>query len=208
MQLGMGGFNVEGFRPRQILRPSPGALLLRLRPIRLALRAALSQKERVILSFKRAPSCEEVFYRMAAGFRANSGVLYQIIRGKPVVDTVRKNVKADGSFQRMFAVDQNVENQVHRGTHPITNQQGPGAGQDHGKENRHQLSGVQWKYKCSWAVCKVIPEETDRVRPAPLFLKNDVVEIVIHIDQKTTSKAAGSGFRRTGHIVGRCAERQ
>ena len=108
----------------------------------------------------------------------------------------------------MFAVDQNVENQVHRGTNPITNQQGPGVGQDHSKENRHQLRGVQWKYKCSWTVCKVIPKETNRVRPAPLFLENDVVEIVIHIDQKTTSKAAGSGFRRTGHIVGRSAERE
>src|SRR2546427_3500939 len=183
---------------------------MRLRPNGLALpalRAVLSQRERVILLFKRAPSCEEVFHWTTAGFRANRRVLDQIFRSEPVVGTIRKNVEADGSFERVFAVNENVEHQVHRGTHPITNEQWPRVSKDNGKQNRHQFRGVQWKHEFSRTVRKVIPEEADWVRPAPLFLKNDVVEVVIHVDQKAASKTAGSGFRRTGRIVGGCAER-
>ena len=99
-----------------------------------------------------------------------------------MVSTIRKNVEADGSLQRMFAVDENVEHQVHRRTDPIANKHWPRMSNDYGEENRHQFRRVQWKHEFSWTVHKVIAEEADWAGPTPLFFKNDVIEIVIHVD--------------------------
>ena len=75
-----------------------------------------------MLFFEGTPSCEEILDWTAARICRDGDVLHEILRGEAVIDTIREDIEEHRSFQRMFAVHQNVEDKMHRGTNPITNQ--------------------------------------------------------------------------------------
>jgi len=68
------------------------------------------------------PSHEEISHRPAACLRRNNHVVEEILGCEPVEGTVRKDIEHNWLLQPVLTINENVEYQVHRGTHPITNE--------------------------------------------------------------------------------------
>src|SRR5262249_3142905 len=60
---------------------------------------------------------------------------------------------------------------------------------------------MQWQHEFLRTVAEVIPKEANGSRPAPLFLKEQAVEIVVDINEKSTGQTTNCRLGRAGRYV-------
>src|SRR5262249_27232377 len=104
---------------------------------------------------------------------------YQMLGSESISRPVGEEVEAHWVFQPDLAIDQDVKDEMHQRPYPIPHEQRPRMNQDKSQQNRHELDGVQWKHMSSRTGGKVIAKEIDWTGTPPLFLENQVVEIMV-----------------------------
>jgi len=106
--------------------------------------------------------------------------------------TISKDIEKKRSPKGIVAVDDNIESEVHCRADNVANQQRILAYGCRYRENRHELERVQRQDEKAGLTPEGISKKCAGARVAPLSFEDEVVQVMVEIDQKST----GEGARR------------